>query len=128
MSTESTCGQGLAAHSDCVECLAEVALGIADVLDHHQRALDLTDEAACAEHHTYVTLALELRAVAVQIAQSARRMAAARDLPMGRHDVAVMGGVDARAALSRLVHAERALQGRLVTQAGQHERLLAAMP
>jgi hypothetical protein len=39
-----------------------------------------------------------------------------------------MASPKARAVFAQLLHAEQALQSRLVTQAEQHERLLSAMP
>jgi hypothetical protein len=128
MSTQSTCGQGLAAHSAFIACLAEFVVSMADVLEDHQAALDLTDHATHGEHRTYVTLTLELRAIGTQLAHTARHLASAHDLPMGRHDHEAMASPKARAVFERLVHAEQALQSRLVTQAEQHERLLSAMP
>jgi hypothetical protein len=101
---------------------------MADVLDTHQQALDLTDENTRPEHHAYVTLVLELRGIAAQLAATAGRMVGSRDLPMGRHDERMMSGPDAIDAFERLVRTERAVHSRLTDTLREHQSMLDQMP
>jgi hypothetical protein len=97
---------------------------MANVLDEHRQALDLTDEAARPEHEAYVTLTQELRGISTQLAATSRRMAGYRDLPMGRHDEQWMSGPESVAALEQLVRTERALVSLLGDTLHEHEAML----
>lgn len=124
---QPTCGTGLAAHARLPAAVSELLAATADVLDLHQRALDLTDERARPEHHAYVTLVLELRSISAQLAANARRMAGYHDLPMGRHNEEQMAGHEAVVAFERFVRAERALLAHLTDTVSEHEAMLDPM-
>jgi hypothetical protein len=124
---EPTCGAGLAANAALPASAGEVIGAMADVMDVHQRSLDLTDENARPEHHAYVTLVLALRSISAQLAVSARYMTGCRDLPMGRHDERKMSGPEAVAAFERFVQDERALLSLLTLTVGDHEAMLRQM-
>jgi len=124
---QPTCGKGLAAHSTLPATVGELVAAMADVLDVHQRALDLTDENARPEHHAYVTLVLELRSISAQLAATARHMAGYRDLPMGRHDQQKMSGREALAAFEQFVRTERMLLSLVTGTVGEHEAMLEQM-
>lgn len=94
----TTCGAGLAAHAPLPETIGSLFDALAAMLDMHQQALDLTDDDAQPEHHAYMTLVAEFRAVAAQLGASARRMRGYADLPMGRHDMQKMAGPGFREA------------------------------
>jgi hypothetical protein len=87
MDEQQTCGRGLAEHSVLPERLAEVIEAMADNLRVHMQALELDDEPAREEHAVYLRLAEEQRQAAGRLRAIAGEMAAARDLPMGRHDL-----------------------------------------
>lgn len=127
MDDNPTCGKGLAANSALPESTGALMAAMADLLDVHQRALDLTDENARPEHHAYVTLVLELRAVSAQLTATARHMAGYRDLPMGAHDEQRMSSPEAFAAFEHFVRAERVLLSLLTTTVRAHETMLEEM-
>ena len=128
MDDQPTCGKGLAEHAAVPARIGDVIAAMADVLDVHQQALDLTDQNARLEHHAYVTLVLELRSIAAQLAATAGRMAGYRGLPMGRHDEQKMSGPDAVATLEHLVQTERALLARLTETLREHQSIFDEMP
>ena len=124
MSDAPTCGKGLAAHATLPAAVADFLTAMANVLDEHRQALDLTDEAARPEHEAYVTLTHELRGISTQLVAAGRRMAGYRDLPMGRHDEQKMSGRESVAALEQLVRTERALVSLLGDTLHEHEAML----
>jgi hypothetical protein len=128
MDDQPTCGNGLAENAEVPARIGELIAAMADVLDMHQQALDLTDQNARPEHHAYVTLVMELRSIAAQLAATAGRMAGYRDLPMGRHDLQKMSGPGAVATLDTLVQTERALLSRLTETLREHHSMLDEMP
>ncbi len=127
MEDQPTCGKGLAAHATLPATIGELVAAMADVLDVHQQALDLTDEDARPEHHAYVTLVLELRSISAQLAATAGHMARSHDLPMGRHDEQKLAGREALATFERFVGTERMLLSRLTGTVGEHEAMLDRM-
>lgn len=127
MDDQPTCGKGLSANASLPATVGELMAAMAGVLDVHQRALDLTDEHARPEHHAYVTLVLELRAIAAQLGATAERMTGYADLPMGRHDDAAMAGPEAIFAFDRLVKAEGTLHRHLGALVGDHAAMLDEM-
>ena len=105
----STCGQGLAAHSALPAKLAELVVSMAENLELHLNALDLTDEDALREHRVYVKLAEGLRTSAAQLAAIGDEMAGHADLPMGRHDEEAMSTLEVIEAFERFVRVQQEL-------------------
>ena len=124
---EQTCGQGLAEHSVLPAQLAEVTEAMADSLMAHMQALELDDEAARQEHAVYLRLAEEQRQTAARLRAVAGEMAAARDLPMGRHDAETLRSPEVGDAFRRFVKARQELVALLQGMLEQDQRLLAAM-
>jgi len=124
MSDSPTCGKGLAAHATTPAAVSDFFSAMANVLDEHRQALDLTDDAARPEHEAYLTLTHELRGIATQLADTARRMAGYRDLPMGRHDERKMSGRESIAAFEHLVRTERTLVALLNDTVSEHQVML----
>jgi hypothetical protein len=124
---EQTCGRGLAEHSVLPAQLAEVTDAMADNLMAHMQALELDDEAARQEHAVYLRLAEEQRQAAARLRAVAGEMAAARDLPMGRHDPQTMASPEVAAAFRRFVTARQELLAVLQRMAEQDQRMLAEM-
>ena len=124
---EQTCGQGLAEHSVLPAQLAEVSEAMADNLMAHMQALELDDEAARQEHAVYLGLAEEQRQAAGRLRAVAGEMAAARDLPMGRHDAQTMSSPEVADAFQRFVEARQELLAVLQRMAEQDQRMLAEM-
>jgi hypothetical protein len=122
-----TCGKGIAENSALPAKLSELTAALAGVLETHMKALDLTDENSRIEHDAYQRLAREHRKTASQLAAAAREMAGYRDLPMGRHDMEVMGSPEALGAFERYVSAKRELVALLQGALQQDEEILAMM-
>jgi hypothetical protein len=93
----------------------------------HMQALELDDEPAREEHAVYLRLAEEQRQAAARLRAIARDMAAARDLPMGRHDQQTMTSPEVGNAFHRFVTAKQELLALLRRMASQDQRLLAEM-
>jgi hypothetical protein len=122
-----TCGRGLAENSVVPAKLADVAGAMAEVLEVHMRALDLTDENARTELDAYTKLVRDWRAIAANLQMTAERMAGYRDLPMTRHDEQAMAALVVRDAFRTFVTAKRDLLTLLRQQAEGDERMLAEM-
>jgi hypothetical protein len=124
---EQTCGRGLAEHSALPARLAEVTEAMAGNLQVHLQALELDDEAARQEHAVYLRLAEEQRQAAARLRAVAGEMAAARDLPMGRHDPSVMTSPEVADAFRQLVEAKQGLLALLEGMATDDRRMLAEL-
>ena len=90
MDEQQTCGRGVAENAALPARLAEVIEAMADNLRVHLQALELDDEPAREEHAVYLRLVEEQRQAGGRLRAVAGEMAAARDLPMGRHDPQAM--------------------------------------
>ena len=124
---EQTCGRGLAEHSVLPAQLAEVTEAMADNLMAHMQALELDDEAAREEHAVYLRLAEEQRQTAARLRAVAAEMAAARDLPMGRHDRQAMTSPEVANAFQRFVKDKKELLALPQRMVEQDQRMLAEM-
>ncbi len=127
MDEQPTCGRGLAEHSALPAQLAEVTEAMADNLRVHMQALELDDEPARQEHAVYLRLVEEQRQAAGRLRAVAAEMAAARDLPMGRHDEQAMTSPEVGVAFNRFVKAKRELLVLLQRMADQDQQLLPQM-
>jgi len=125
--TEPTCGQGLAEHSVLPGRLSDVMAAMAETLEVHRTALDLSDANARPEDAAYRDLAEDQRAAAAQLLAIAGDMAGHVDLPMGRHDIEALTSPAAVGAFERFVAAERELLGLLAQTVARHEAMLGAM-
>jgi hypothetical protein len=127
MAEEQTCGRGLAEHAALPAKLAEVTEAMADNLQLHMAALELDDDAARMEHGVYLRLVEEQRQTAARLRRVGEEMAAARDLPMGRHDAEAMTSPQVAEAFRRFVRTRQELVGLLQAQLDQDRRLLAEL-
>ena len=127
MAEEQSCGKGLADNAVVPGALAGVAGRLAGNLEVHMRALDRDDPAAAREHDVYERVARSLRSAAADLQAAASEMAAARELPMGRHDMDAMRSPDVLGAYERSVGAEDELQALLGARRAGHEQMLARM-
>jgi hypothetical protein len=127
MDDQQTCGRGLAEHAALPARLAEVTEAMADNLQVHMQALELDDEPARQEHAVYLRLVEEQRQTAGRLRAVAGEMAAARDLPMGRHDQQTMSSPEVGDAFRRFVGAKRELLALLQRMTEQDQQLLAQM-
>jgi hypothetical protein len=127
MDEQQTCGRGLAENAALPARLAEVIEAMADNLRVHMGALELDDEPAREEHAVYLRLAEEQRQAAGRLRAIADQMAAARDLPMGRHDQQTMTSPEVAEAFRRFVAAKQELLALLRRMAEGDQRMLAEM-
>lgn len=127
MDEQQTCGRGLAEHSALPARLAEVTEAMASNLQVHMQALELDDEPAREEHAVYLRLAEEQRQAAARLRAVANEMAAARDLPMGRHDAQTMSSPEVGDAFQRFVKAKQELLDLLQGMVEEDRRMLAEM-
>ena len=127
MDEPQTCGRGLAERSALPAQLAAVIEAMADNLHVHMQALELDDEPAREEHAVYLRLVEEQRQGAGRLRAVAGEMAAARDLPMGRHDEETMRSPEVGNAFRRFIEARQELQALLERMAEQDRQLLAQM-
>ena|SRR5438128_6433378 len=124
-SNQTTCGQGIAANSALPAKLAELIAARAQVLEHHMKALDLSDPPSHLESEAYAKLAAAHRSVAASLKTLSDQMASYRDLPMGRHDMAVMSDPKGQMeAFARFVAIERELLDLLRSKVESEEAML----
>ena len=127
MDEQQTCGRGLAENSVLPALLAQVIETMADNLNVHMQALELDDEPAREEHAVYLRLVEEQRQAAGRLRAVAGEMAAARDLPMGRHDSETMRSPEVGDAFRRFIKAKQDLLTLLQRMTEQDQQLLAQM-
>jgi hypothetical protein len=121
MNEQPTCGKGLADNSALLEKLGKVTGAVGDILDAHLPSLDLTDERSRKEHEVYRRLVEEHRQAGSQLEAIARRMAASRDLPMGRHRPEAMASPAVSRSFQRFVELEQDLASALQLRL-EHDR------
>jgi hypothetical protein len=124
---EPTCGKGLAEHSAVPLLMADLTTAMAEVLERHTAALDLTDPSSRREHEAYVGLVRDFRDVSARLGAIAGRMAGYRDLPMGRHEMTAMMDPANVGAFQRYVRLEEELHHLLHSRLEMDRGMLAAM-
>jgi len=124
---QPTCGKGLAENSALPAKLGELISAIAENLDVHRQALDLTDKNSRKEDEAYEKLLRELRQVAAQLSVTAYEMAEYRDLPMGRHDERAMTHPRVREAFEKFIGRKQELLSLLEQTAERDDQLLEMM-
>jgi hypothetical protein len=120
MADQPTCGKGLAEASLLPTAIGELIAAVADVLEAHLPALDLTDSAARQEYEAYRRLIQDHRDAAIRLGAVGKQMAGYRELPMGRHNESVLVAPEALDAFRRFVDREQALLA-LVEQRLAHD-------
>ena len=127
MSEQQTCGKGLAENSVLPAKLGELISAMAENLEAHRKALDLTDPNSRAEDDAYEKLLRELRQTAAQLSVTASEMAGYRDLPMGRHDQKVMTHPRVEEAFQKFARYKRELLELLKQTEERDSKLLEMM-
>jgi hypothetical protein len=127
MEDEPTCGKGLAEHSALPAKLGELTAAVAEILEVHTGALDLSDENSRKERDAYLELAKQHRQAAAQLQTTAKQMAGYRDLPIGKHDPKAMSGPKPLAAFEELVRLEQELLALLQKRVEQDRQMLVEM-
>jgi hypothetical protein len=123
----TTCGQGLAEHSALPSKLGELAASLANNLEAHTTALDLSDDRSRQEHDLYLKLVQEHRAIAARLEAVGKEMAGAHDLPMGTHDLEALSSPNVAAAFERFVRVEQELLALLERSVERDQSMLAQM-
>src|SRR5687768_5036442 len=103
MQSPQTCGQGLAEHAAVPAKMAELIDALAENLEMHMTALDLSDESSVEECKAYASLVGQHRTIATALAAAAAQMAGYQDLSMGKHDEAGMTDPQLGVAFERFV-------------------------
>ncbi|MGH7507978.1 MAG: hypothetical protein ACREMZ_00725 [Gemmatimonadales bacterium] len=127
MDDQPTCGKGLAENAGLPAKLGELIASMADVLEAHLPALDITDEPSRVEREAYLDLAREHREAAIQLKAIATQMAGYRELPMGRHIEQAMAAPRVLDSFQRFVGLERELLAFLQHRVEEDQDMLAAM-
>jgi hypothetical protein len=127
MDDAPTCGKGLAENAVLPTRLAELTASMADILEAHLPALDLTDERAKREYEVYRQLAEDHRLVSMRLEAIGQQMSQYRDLPMGRHNDQAMAAAAVVESFQRFVELERGLLVLLQQRIEQDQRMLVAM-
>ena len=124
---DATCGKGLAQHSDLPAKLGALTVAVADVLEHHMTALDLSDERSRTEYAAYRRLVSDHRRTGAELRALADAMAGYRDLPMGKHNMAAMATADAVRVFTKLVRMEEEAFDLLRGRLDEHRAMLGQM-
>jgi hypothetical protein len=127
MHEQPTCGKGLAENSVLPARLGDVIGAMANNLEAHRKALDLTDENSRLESEAYERLLKELRQAAAQLQETAQVMTGYRDLPMGRHDEQAMTHPRVLEAFEQFVKHKQELLSLLEETAERDNQLLQMM-
>ena len=127
MNDQPTCGKGLAENAALPAKLGDLISSVADVLEAHLPALDVTDEPSRKERDVYLHLVGEHRQAAFQLKAIATQMVGYRELPMGRHFEQAMAAPPVLQSFQRFVRMERELLAMLQHRLQEDEQMLAAM-
>ena len=124
---QPTCGKGLAENSVLPRMLGQLIAAMAENLEVHSQALDLTDHNSRAEFDAYAVLMRELQQTALQLEKTADQMLGYRDLPMGRHDEKAMTHPRVQEVFERFVERKQELLSLLEQTAARDTQLLEMM-
>jgi hypothetical protein len=127
MDDQPTCGKGLAENAALPAKLGDLVASMADVLEAHLPALDITDEPSRVEREAYLDLVREHREAALQLKAIANQMAGYRDLPMGRHIEQAIAAPPVLDSFQRFVRLEQELLAFLQHRVEEDQEMLAAM-
>ena len=121
-----TRGIGLAQHATIPVKIGVIFEGLAETLELHRSMLVLDDANSRTEDGVYRELAARWKDIAQLVEQTAARMAAQRELPMGAHDQTAWGETHLK-AFEKVVKAQTQVLGLLRVAAERDEKMLASM-
>jgi len=124
---QPTCGKGLAENSALPAKLGELIAAMAQNLEVHMKALDLTDQNSRAEYAAYESLVVGQKQVANQLQAIANEMSGYRHLPMGRHDERATTHPRVHAAFEQFVNHKQELLALLAQTSERDDKLLEMM-
>lgn len=125
MTEQTTCGQGLAAHSELHAKLSKLLATLGKNLELHLTALDPTDEISRPEHDAYTSLMKQHRDLAARLRATADEMASYRNLPMANHDEEALSGQPVIDAFREMLTAQEELQALLEDWTEEYRAMLA---
>lgn len=126
-SDQPTCGKGLAENSVLPARLGSLLSTMAENLEVHMQALDLTDQNSREEYKVYGELVRQLHQAASQLQATAHQMAGYRDLPMGKHDEQAMIHPRVRETFEKFVTQKQELSSLLEQTLERDNNLLETM-
>jgi hypothetical protein len=100
---------------------------VADILEAHMPALDLTDERSRREYEVYRRLAEDHRQAGLRLGAIGKQMAGFRDLPIGRHHEKAMAAPAVVESFQKFVGLEQELLALLQRRVEQDGQMLVAM-
>lgn len=106
--------------------LSDLMDAVGENLELHMRSLG-DDVDARREHEAYASLVKQHRQVAAALRAVGAEMASYRDLPMGAHDLTMLGSPQAAAAFEGYVGAKRRLEALLHTSGDADDEMLTMM-
>jgi len=107
--------------------LGELTASVADILEAHMPALDLTDERSRREYEVYRLLAEDHRQAGLRLEAIGKQMAGYRELAMGRHDEKAMAAPAVVESFQTFVGLEQELLTLLQRRIEQDRQMLIAM-
>lgn len=127
MPEQETCGQGLAHNAELPRRMSGLMAAMAEVLEDHMKAIDLTDAGSQPEYQAYRSLSRAQRELANRLTAQAREMAGYRSLPMAAHDSQALSHLRAQEAFRRFVARKEELLAWLQETAREDRQLLDEM-
>lgn len=121
-----TCGAGLAQHAAVPRRIAIYLEELAATLELHRTMLVLDDPNAKREDDVYRELSASYRGIAAELKETAERMSAQINLPMGVHDQSKWTEKHMKAFFN-FVHEEGALASVVQVAAARDQEMMASM-
>lgn len=124
MTNVSTCGEGLAAHSEFHEKLAVLLETIGRNLELHLTSLDPNDDVSRPEFDAYTSLVERHRDLAERLRSTAEEMGSYEDLPMANHDADALASPAVVDAFRAMLDEQEALASMLTAWVEQDRAML----
>jgi hypothetical protein len=124
---QPTCSRGLAENSALPARIGQLIAAMAENLEVHIKALDLTDPFSRAEYNAYEKLVKDLQESAVELQRTADEMVGYRDLAMRRHEQNAMTHPMVRQAFEKFVEHKQELLSLLKHATERDQQLLEMM-
>jgi catechol 2,3-dioxygenase-like lactoylglutathione lyase family enzyme len=123
----STCGTGLAEHSEIPALFGKLIASLADNLDAHMPTVDTSTAAGRAERAAYDSLVTGFRKLVERTVALSAEMAGYRDLPMAPHNDEAFGTPQIASAFREYVALEEQVSLRLAHRHTRDQQLLARL-
>lgn len=124
MTSEPTCGEGLAQHAALPKLVGALLDSMADNLVAHLGSLVADDQDTQHEKRVYEGLAARHREVSGMLNAIGDEMAGCREMPMGAHDLDALSRPPVTEAMTRMIRAETDLVAFVEQQLTHHRAML----